>query len=301
MPPTATAVVSSPNPTAFMPSRWLAYSTSTDQAAPNVTLNVKIVRASVRIGGCASSQRIPSPISVRRFETTRGSLLLARDDARHEQRTEHETHGIRGERKRHPGGEQERADRRRNQLIGQQERALHPGVGEHQVLPGHETRQQRAAGRVGERLRGPEDEERDQDDSDAHGPADDRRDEDDQRERAAEVDDDDHAAPVEAVRSGAAEDAEDQGREVLTEDRHRDEERVARLGGHQQRPGRQHDAVAGVVDERCGQEPAEAPSEPRWNDDLGRPREQGSHPRQDTNRDVGRGGSSASMGLGSRP
>ena len=59
MPPTATAVVSRPNPTAPMPSRSVAYRTSTDQAAPNVTLNVKIVRASVRIGGCAEQPADP--------------------------------------------------------------------------------------------------------------------------------------------------------------------------------------------------------------------------------------------------
>ena len=50
-PPIATAVVSRPKPTAVMPSRSWAYRTSTDQAAPNVTLNAKIVSASVRIGG----------------------------------------------------------------------------------------------------------------------------------------------------------------------------------------------------------------------------------------------------------
>ena len=82
MPPTATAVVSSPNPTGPMPSRSLAYRTSTDQAAPNVTLNVKIVRASVRIGGCASSHWMPSRISDRRLvrgRTSRRVLMTTRD------------------------------------------------------------------------------------------------------------------------------------------------------------------------------------------------------------------------------
>ena len=78
--------------------------------------------------------------------------------------------------------------------------------------------------------------------------------------------------------------------QVLAQHRQRDEERIARLRGDQQRAGREHDAVADVVDERCGQEPAEAPSEPRWDDGLDRPGEQGSHRRQDTNRYVGRGG-----------
>ncbi len=81
-----------------------------------------------------------------------------------------------------PDGEQEGADRRGDQLVRQQEGALHPGVGEAEVLARHEARQERAARRVGERLRGAEDEQRDEHDGDADRPADDRRDEDDQRE-----------------------------------------------------------------------------------------------------------------------
>ncbi len=76
IPPMATAVVRSPNPTGPRPSRSFAYRTRTDQAAPKVTLNVKIVSVSVRIGGCASSQRIPSAISVRRLERSRSSDLV---------------------------------------------------------------------------------------------------------------------------------------------------------------------------------------------------------------------------------
>ena len=69
----------------------------------------------------------------------------------------------------------------------------------------------------------------------------DRGDQDDQSEGADEVDDDDHPASVEAVRGGAAKDTEQEGREVSAQDRHRDEERVARLRGHQQRAGGEHD------------------------------------------------------------
>ena len=79
----------------------------------------------------------------------------------------------------------------------------------------------------------------------------------------AEVDHDDHAPPVEAVGRGAAEDAEQQDRQVLAQHRQRDEERVARQRRDEQRAGRDHDAVADVVDDRGRQEPAEAPSEPR--------------------------------------
>ena len=87
-------------------------------------------------------------------------------------------------------------------------------------------------------------------------------------DRPAEVDDDDHPAPVEAVRHGAAQDAESSVGQVLAQHRQRDEERVARLRGDEQRAGREDDAVADVVDDRGGQEPAEAPSEPRRDDGL---------------------------------
>ena len=99
---------------------------------------------------------------------------------------------------------------------------------------------------------------------------------------ATEVDDDDHPPSVEAVGGGASKDAEDQGREVLAEDRQRDEERIARLGRDEERPGGEHDAIADVVDERGGQEPAKAAAEPRGDDGLDRPGEQGAHRPQDT-------------------
>src|SRR3989304_2960326 len=127
-PPTAMAVVSRPNPTSSMPSRSTAYRTRTDQAAPYVTLKVKIVRARVRIGGWGTSQRMASAL---------------------------------------PGPE-----RGRQQVVRQQEGALHPGVRDAEVLAGHETRDERAAGRVGERLRRAEDEEGDEDDGDVDRPRD---------------------------------------------------------------------------------------------------------------------------------
>ena len=78
---------------------------------------------------------------------------------------------------------------------------------------------------------------------------DDRRDEHDEDDGATEVDDDDHPASVEPVGGRAAEDAEQQDRQVLAQQRHRDEERVARLRRDEQRTGRERDAVADVVDD----------------------------------------------------
>ena len=75
IPPIAIAVVIRPKPTAVMPSRSCAYRTSTDQAAPKVTLNARIVITSVRIGGWSQSQRRPSAISWRQWRrsTTAGA------------------------------------------------------------------------------------------------------------------------------------------------------------------------------------------------------------------------------------
>jgi len=97
---------------------------------------------------------------------------------------------------------------------------------------------------------------------------------DDQSQGADDIDDDHHPASVEAVRGGATKHAEQQRRKVSAQDGHRDEERIARLRGNQQRAGREHDAVADVVDGRRGQQPAEASPEPRWDDGLGRPGEE---------------------------
>ena len=105
----------------------------------------------------------------------------------------------------------------------------------------HHARQERAAGRVGERLGRTQDEQGGQDHRDAHRPADDRGHEDHEGERSAEVDHDDHPATVEAIRGGPAEDAEHQHRQVLAEDGHRDQERVAasaRRPGAGRPPGR---------------------------------------------------------------
>ena len=81
-----------------------------------------------------------------------------------------------------------------------------------------------------------------------------------------EVHDDDDPPTIEAVGGRATQDAEQQHRQVLAQQRHRHEERIARLRRDEQRPGRERDAVAGVVDDRGRQEPAEAPSEPRRGD-----------------------------------
>ena len=106
------------------------------------------------------SQRMPSAISARMLALLAQLGRRARDDPRHEERAKGEAGGIRGERQRHPDREEERPDRRRHELVGEQEGALQAGVGDAEVVAGDESRQQRAAGGVGEGLRGAEDEQR---------------------------------------------------------------------------------------------------------------------------------------------
>ena len=199
------------------------------------------------------------------------SLPGPRHHPRHQHRAEGETCGVRREWQEHADGEQERADRRGQELVGEDERALHPGVRDAQVLAGDETRYQRAARGVREVLRRPEDEQDDQDDRDVDGTRDDHRHQSSQDDRATDVHHDDHPLAVEPVRQGPAEDAEEQGRQVFAQQRHGDQEWIERLRRDEQWPGRDHDAVADVVDDRRGQEPAEAPPEPPRRDGLGQP------------------------------
>ncbi len=98
-----------------------------------------------------------------------------------------------------------------------------------------------------------------------------------QHERAAEVGDDDHPAPIEAVRRRPADDPEQEHRQVLHEQRERHEERVAGLRRHEQRAGRERHAVADVVDSGRGEEPPEAPAQSAGRDGVGGARERGRH------------------------
>ncbi len=153
----------------------------------------------------------------------------ARGDSRDEHRAQREGGRIRRERQRHAGREQECADRRCDQLVGEQEGALHPRVGDAQVLARYQTGEQGAACRVGERLRRAQEEQHEEDQRDVDGAADDRRDEREQYDGARKVHDDDHPPSIETVGGHAAYDTEQQHREVLAQQRHRHQEGVACL------------------------------------------------------------------------
>ena len=77
--------------------------------------------------------------------------------------------------------------------------------------------------------------------------------------------------------------AEEQVRELLGEQRHRDEERVVRQRRDEQRAGGQRDAVADVRDERRGQQPAEAAAESTGRDGLGDAGRYEGHRAEDSN------------------
>ena len=96
-------------------------------------------------------------------------------------------------------------------------------------------------------------------------------------QRPGEVDEGDDPSPVEAVRDRPGRGAEQELGEDLAQEGERDEERVLRLRGDQERAGGQRDAVADVRDDGLGEEPAEAPAQARGRDDLDDGRERGTH------------------------
>ena len=183
-----------------------------------------------------------------------------------QQGAEGEARGVGSERDRRAGDEQERADRRRDQLVDPEERAGHPRVRRGQVLARHDPGQEAALGDVGERLGGAQQEQRAEDERDVHVAGDDRRREEPEDHRSRDVEDDRDRAPVQPVGGGAGPQAEEQRRRDLDEVGHRDEERVARLGGDEERARGEGDPVAEIAEDRGREQPAEALSEPRGSD-----------------------------------
>ena len=210
--------------------------------------------------------------------STRRALVgrLVRDPE-DQDRAEGEAGGVRRERERHADHEQRRADGRGNQLVGQQGGAGQAGVRDAQVLAPDEPGQEAAAADVGERLRGREDEQRDQDDGDARRAADDRGRQQPQDHGSDHVDGGDDPPAVVAVGDDAGEHPEQQRRQRLAEQRQRDQERVLRQRGDEERAGGERDPVADVGHGRGGEQPAEAPAESRRGDGLDGAGDRGRH------------------------
>ena len=212
-----------------------------------------------------------------------GEVGDIRHDAGHQDSAQGEAGGSGGERQGHPHAEEEGTDRWTQQQVAEQERAADARVGDPEVHPWHDARHEAAAAHVGEDLRRPEDEQRQQDDGDADRPADDGRGEDRQHGCTREVDPGDDPTPVEPVGNRACRQAEQQVRELLGEQRHRHQQRVVRQGGDEQRPGSERDPVADVRDDRRGQQPAKAAAELHGRDGFGDSGREEGHRAEDSN------------------
>jgi hypothetical protein len=183
-------------------------------------------------------------------------------DAAHQQRAHRDQHRLPDERPRHADGEQRRANGRSDELVDRDEPGLDPSVGEGKVLAPHEHRQERLRGVVGEDLRRPEHEERDQDDGDRDRSGHDRRGDQRQDAGANHVDGDDEHPPVQPVGQRAGKQAEEQRRQPLDEGGQGHEKRVTGLRGDEQRPGGDRDPVAEVADPGRPEEPPESDAQP---------------------------------------
>ena len=232
IPPIAIAVVSRPNPTALIWSRSWAYRTSTDQAAPNVTLNATIVMNSVRIGGWSASQRMPSAMSARQS----ARLALGRGLRHGRVATRVMSSAPSAKQAAFVANGRAMPTTNRNAPIGGATSWLvssTPPWRRAFAMPRSSRRTSR-----GRMLPPP---------TSANVSAVPRRNSATRTSamltapvtivaasrasttRPGEVDDDDDPDPVDAVRDDAGREAEEQHRDVLGQDRHRDEQRVARL------------------------------------------------------------------------
>ena len=262
-PPIAEIVVSSPNPTAPSPSRSVAYSTSTDHAAPNVMLNVKMVSTSVRTAAWRRTHRSPSAMSCRTWVSRTssrpcgGTAIRATSSAPAPTSTAMPTIGSAA-----PIANSAAPIGGPASWLTVMNPACSRALAMREVVARDEHRQQGVRGVVGEHLGRPEHEERDQHEADGDCPGDDRRRDHAEHHRPDDVDDDHEQPTVEPIRERAGVEAEQELRQPLEERRQRHQPGVARLRRHQQRTGRDADAVAQVRAPRGAQQPAE-PVRPR--------------------------------------
>ena len=196
-------------------------------------------------------------------------------DARHHDGAEHDERRLGRERQRLPGGEQDGADRRSDELVDGDEPGLDAGVRDGEVVAVHEHRHERARRVVGERLGGAEQEHRDQDERDRRDVGEDGGRQQHEHHGAHEVDRDDEPPPVEPVGERAGPQAEQQRRQPLQQRGERDEERVLRAGRHEQRSGGDDDAVAEVRRPRRREQPPEPAAEPGRHHDVDDPAHKG--------------------------
>ena len=231
---------------------------------------------------CAQIANVPCP-------SVRGTRAVSHDTS-HEDGTEREANGVRGERQGHADGEQEGTDRRCDELVGEEVGRRQPRVRDAEISALDDLRRQALSRDVREDLCGPQDEERAEHDQDVDNAAGDRRRKDGQDRCPGEVDPGDDPAPVDSIRDGARWDPEQKIGQLLAQDSRRNDEGVACLRRDQQRTCCQRDPIADVRDDRRCEQPAEASPEPGRHDRVGDGSEE--HRRRIAGRFPGRGLSS---------
>ena len=182
-------------------------------------------------------------------------------DACDEHDTQRHADRLRDERPSRADGEEERAERRTDELGRQQEARLEAGVPQPEVDRRHEHRQQGRGRGVGEDLSDTDEEHHDEHQGDAHVSGDDEDGKDCDGRRSRSVGSHDEATPVDPVGHRAGGQPEQQPRQALQQRGHRDEDRVVGLARDEERPSGQRQPVADVRAPRRRQQPAEAASE----------------------------------------
>jgi len=137
-------------------------------------------------------------------------------------------------------------DGRAGQLVNGHETGLQPRVGNGQVVAGDKRREQGRRRSVAEDLGRTKDEHHGEHDGNAHCLGEDRDSQQHQDGGTGGVDGCDHHASVHAVGQGASQDSEEEPGQPLQEQSQGHEGRVVSLGGDEQWPGGEGEAVAQV-------------------------------------------------------
>jgi hypothetical protein len=185
----------------------------------------------------------------------------------------HEAGGVEAERQRRRDHEQPGPERSAGELVGDQVAGHQAGVGPREPGGGHDGRQQREGGVVGQGPTDPEQEQGGVDHRDAHRAAPHRHGQPGQGGAAEQVDGHQQPPPIQPVHVGPARQAQQQPGKLLGEHRAGDQRRVAGQRRHQQRRGHPGDPVAQVRHRAGGPQLDEVGAE------RGRPSRPSPHPR----------------------
>ena len=212
----------------------------------------------------------------------------ARDDPQDEDGAEPEPDGVDAEWEGHADREQERPDRRHGELVQEKDRTVLTSIGHAEIVSLDEARDQGAARGVGKGFRRAQHEQGGENEGDVHEAGHDHGREDDEDDRAEHIDPGDDPAAIVTVGHYPREQSEHEMRQVLAQERERDEKRIARLRRDEQRSGGDRDAIADVGGDRGGEQPTEAASQPSRDDQFDDSRHGAGHRADDISRPVRR-------------